>query len=124
MNQRQQQLMDSLVRVRAFLDAHPLAGMVNASSARQMLDEVEQRVRACAGAQHTGRDSSRMELRRQEDLIAQLLDQFIRPIVTIARAARARVGRRAAGGSPPAEAADRPHTGARDLRRRGTRSSA
>ena len=86
MNQRQQQLMDSLVRVRAFLDAHPLAGMVNASSARQMLDEVEQRVRACAGAQHTGRDSSRMELRRQEDLIAQLLDQFIRPIVTIERA--------------------------------------
>ena len=86
MNQRQQQLMDSLVRVRAFLDAHPLAGMVNASSARQMLDEVEQRVRACAGAQHTGLDSSRMEVRRQEDLIAQLLDQFIRPIVTIARA--------------------------------------
>ena len=46
MNQRQQQLMDSLVRVRAFLDAHPLAGMVNASSARQMLDEARERPHA------------------------------------------------------------------------------
>ena len=86
MNQKQQQLMDSLVRVRAFLDAHPLTGMVNASSARQMLDKVEQRVRACAGAQSTGLDSSRMEVRRQEDLITPLLDQFIRAIVTIVRA--------------------------------------
>ena len=51
-----------------------------------MLDDVEQRMRACAGAQHTGLDSSRMEVRRQEDLIAPLLDQVIRLIVTIARA--------------------------------------
>ena len=86
MYKRQKQVMDSLVRVRAFLDAHPAAGRLTYASAREMLDDVVQRLRVYAGAQHTGRDTSRMELRRQEDQIALLLDGHIRPIVTIARA--------------------------------------
>jgi len=85
-NKKQKQVMDSLVRVRAFLDAYPVTGTLSAASAREMLDDVVQRLRAYAGAQHSGRDMSRMELRRQEDQTALLLDQYIRPIVTIARA--------------------------------------
>ncbi len=86
MNRKQKQVMDSFVRVRAFHDAYPMTGALSSASAREMLDDVVQRLRAYAGAQHSGRDLSRMELRRQEDQIALLLDGYIRPIVTIARA--------------------------------------
>ena len=89
--------MDSLVRVRAFLDAYPVTGTLSAASAREMLDDVVQRLRAYAGAQHSGRDMSRMELRRQEDQTALLLDKYIRPIVTIARAQQTPGGGGAAG---------------------------
>ena len=68
MNRKQKQVMDSLVRVRAFLDAYPVTGALSSASAEQ-----------------SGRDMSRMELRRQTDQIALVLDGFIRPIVTIAR---------------------------------------
>ncbi len=86
MNRKQKQVMDSLVRVRAFLDAYPMTGSLSATSSREMIDDVVQRLRAFAGAQHSGRDGSRMELRRQEDQTALLLDEYIRPIVMIARA--------------------------------------
>ncbi len=86
MNRKQKQVMDSLVRVRAFLDAYPMTGSLSSASAREMLDDVVQRLRSYAGAQHSGRDGSRMELKRQEDQIALLLDEYIRPIVMIARA--------------------------------------
>jgi hypothetical protein len=85
-NKQQKQAMDSFVRVRAFLDANPATGALTYASAREMLDDVVQRLRTYAGAQHTGRDLSRMEVRRQADLSGVLLDQHIRPIVTIARA--------------------------------------
>jgi hypothetical protein len=83
---RQKQVMDSLVRVRSFLDAHPASGALSYDSAREMLDDVMQRLRAFAGEQVSGRMLSRAEVRRKADLIALLLDRHMRPIVTIARA--------------------------------------
>ena len=86
MNTKQKQVIDSFVRVRAFLDAYPATGALTYVSARAMLDDVVQRLRTFAGAQVSGRESSRGELRRQADQIALLFDHYIRPIVTIARA--------------------------------------
>lgn len=81
---RQKQVMDSFVRVRAFLDAHPTTGALSYTSARETLDDVMQRLRAYAGEQVSGRMPSRAEVRRQADLIALLRDRHMRPIVTIA----------------------------------------
>ena len=85
MYRRQKQVMDSFVRVRSFLDANPASGALGYASAREMLDEAVQLLRTYAGAQHSGRDLSRAEVRRQADQIALLFDRHIRPIVTIAR---------------------------------------
>lgn len=87
MIQRHKQLMDSYIRVRAFLDAYPATGELATAyaSARAMLDDVVLQLRQLHGAQNRGRDVSRMEGRRQEDQKALVLDQYIRPIVTIAR---------------------------------------
>jgi hypothetical protein len=71
---RQKQVMDSLVRVRAFLDAHPASGALSYDGAREMLDDVMQRLRAFAGEQVSGRMLSRAEVRRKADLIALLLE--------------------------------------------------
>lgn len=86
MDKKQKQVMDSLVRVRAFLDAHPATGALSYASAREMLDGVLARAREYAGAQVSGRELSRAEVRRQADQMALLFDRHIRPIVTIARA--------------------------------------
>lgn len=87
MIQKQKQVMDSFVRVRAFLDAYPATGALTTAyaSAREMLDDVVLQLRQLLGAQNRGRDVSRMERRRQQDQSELLLDQHIRPIVTIAR---------------------------------------
>ena len=85
MNRQQKQVMDSLVRVRSFLDAHPTTGTLSYASAREMLEDVVQRTREYAGAQLSGRELSRAEVRRQADQISLILDRHMRPIVTIAR---------------------------------------
>jgi hypothetical protein len=82
---RQKQVLDSFVRVLAFLDAHPAPGAPGYDHARTTLDEVLERLRAHAGAQVSGRELSRAEVQRQADQIALLFDRHIRPIVTIAR---------------------------------------
>ena len=66
MYRNQKQVMDSFVRVRSFLDAYPTTGALTYASAREMLDDVVQRLRA--------------------EQIALLFDQYMRPLVTIARA--------------------------------------
>jgi len=86
MNIRQQQVVETLVRVRAFLEANPASGTLTYTSAREVLDDVIRRVRELAGAEHAGRDLSRIELGRLKDQKARLVDVFMRPIVTIARA--------------------------------------
>ena len=83
---QQKQMLEAFVRVRAFLEAHPVAGPLSYTGARETLEEVVRRVREYAGAQITGRELSRAELRRQEQLVQQLLDRHMRPIATIARA--------------------------------------
>jgi len=60
MNRQQKQVMDSLVRARSFLDAHPATGTLSYASAREMLEDVVQRTRGYAGAQVSGRDLSRV----------------------------------------------------------------
>ena len=86
MYRNQRQVMDSFVRVRSFLDAYPTTGALTYARAREMLDDVVQRLRAHAGAQLSGRELSRAEHRRQAEQIALLFDQYMRPLVTIARA--------------------------------------
>ena len=83
---QQKQMLEAFVRVRAFLEAHPVAGPLSYTGARETLEEVVRRLRTYAGAQITGRALSRAELRRQKQLIQQLRDRHMRPIVTIARA--------------------------------------
>ncbi|MBL8998764.1 MAG: hypothetical protein JNL44_15735 [Gemmatimonadetes bacterium] len=53
MNVRQKQVMDSLLRVHAFVDAYPATGRLSYASAREMSDDV---------------------IRRQADEIALLFD--------------------------------------------------
>ncbi|MHB1297355.1 MAG: hypothetical protein ACYC0B_02400 [Gemmatimonadaceae bacterium] len=59
MYMKQKQGMDSFVRVRSFLDAHPTAGALNYASAREMLDDAIQRMRELAGAQVSGTELGR-----------------------------------------------------------------
>jgi hypothetical protein len=86
MNSRQKQVMESFLRVRTFLDEHPAPDLQGLASARAMLDDVLQRVRTLGGTYYRGRTLVRAEVQRQRDQVALLLDQHIRPIVTIARA--------------------------------------
>lgn len=86
METRQRQVMDAYVRVRQFLDEHPAKGALTYASAQGMLDDVIGRLRGFASAQYRGRELSRAEVRRREEQEQVLLDQHIRPIVTIARA--------------------------------------
>ncbi len=86
LNGKQKQVMEAFLRVRTFLDEHPAPDALPYTSARGMLDDVLQRVPGLAGTHYRGRTLSRAEVQRQRDQIAQLLDQHIRPIVTIARA--------------------------------------
>ncbi len=52
----------------------------------ETLDDVVRRLREYAGAQVSGRTLSRTEILRQRQLVQQLLDRHLRPIVAIARA--------------------------------------
>ena len=83
---RQKQMLETFVRVRAFLEAHPVAGPLSYGGAPETLDEVVPRLREYAGAQITGQALSSAELRLQAKLVQQLRDQHMRPIAAIARA--------------------------------------
>lgn len=85
MNVKQKQSVEAFVRVVAFLEAHPVTGPVGYADAPATLDEVVRRLREFAGAQITGRELSSGELRRQKQLIKQLFDRHVRPLVMIAR---------------------------------------
>ena len=69
METRQRQVLDAFERVRTFLDAHPASSVL-----------------LYASTQYRGRAESRAETRRQADQVELLVDQHIRPIVTISRA--------------------------------------
>ena len=86
METRQRRVLDSFERVRTFLAEHPASGTLTYTSAREMLEDVITRLRALASTQYLGRAQSRAETRRQADRADALLSEFIRPIVSIARA--------------------------------------
>ena len=83
---RQKQLLETFVRVRAFVAAHPVTGPLSYGSAPETLDDVVPRVREHAGVQITGRALSSAELRVQAKLVKLLLVRHMRPIAAIARA--------------------------------------
>lgn len=82
----QKQVIESFVRVRAFLDEHPATGVLTYRGAQETLVEVLDRVWGYAGTQISGRVLSRAELRHQRLLMKRLRDRHMRPMVTIARA--------------------------------------
>lgn len=82
---KQKQSLESFVRVLAFVEAHPLPGPLTYAGAAATLADVIRRLREHAGTQLAGRDLSRTEVGRQRQLVQQLLDRHMRPIVAIAR---------------------------------------
>lgn len=86
MEKRQQQVVESFQRVRAFTEEHPAKGTLSYTSSVAMLDDVLEKVRSLASMEYRGREVSRAETRRQADQLRVLVDEHIRPIVTIARA--------------------------------------
>lgn len=85
MNAKQEQVLGSFVRVRSFLDATPLTGMIDAARAREMLDDALQRAREHVATQEAAPASGRAALRRQQDIVERIKDEHMRPMVTIAR---------------------------------------
>ena len=69
MDAKQKQVIDSFVRVRSFIDAHPTTGPLSDTDARSTLDDVIQQLDEHAGAQVLGQEQSRAEARRQDDQI-------------------------------------------------------
>jgi hypothetical protein len=86
MDKRQKQVIDTFVRVRSFLDAHPATGALGYTDARTTLEDVIQRLDQHASAQFLGHEQSRAEARRQDDQIELIRDLHMRPIVAIAQA--------------------------------------
>lgn len=86
MDKRQQQIADSFVRVRSFLDAHPASGTLSYTEPRRTLEDVIERLDEHAGDQVLGSERRRMEVRRQAEQIDQIYDLHMRPIVAIASA--------------------------------------
>ena len=86
MQTRQRQVAESFQRVRSFVQEHPAIGTLTYASGLAMLDDVIEKVRTLASAEYRGREMSRAEVRRLQDQLQVLLDQHIRPLVTIARA--------------------------------------
>ncbi len=85
MKEIQKQLIESFVRVSSFLEAHPVGGPLSYAGARETLDDVVRRLREHAGAQLTGRNLSRNEVQRQRQMVRDLFDRHMRPIVAIAQ---------------------------------------
>jgi hypothetical protein len=82
----QKQVLESFVRIRAFIEAHPTSGPLTYRGAREMFDGALQQLRLHAATQVSGRALGRAAQRQQAELVAQLRDRYMRPIVTVARA--------------------------------------
>lgn len=85
MDAQQKQVIDSLVRIRAFIDANPMRGPIALSVALATFDEAHGQCRQHAATQLSSRSLDRAAQRQQRDLKRQLRDHHMRPIVTIAR---------------------------------------
>jgi hypothetical protein len=83
---KQKQVIESFVRVQAFLGANPAPAPATYAGPAEVLNEAVRQLRSFAGDQVYGRQFSAAELRRQEQLMQRIVDRHMRPIVTIARA--------------------------------------
>jgi len=83
---KQKQVIESFVRVQAFLRANPAPAPATYAGPAEVLDEPVRQLRSYAGDQVYGQQFSAAELRRQEQVMQRIVDRHIRPIVTIARA--------------------------------------
>ena len=84
MIRKQKQTVESFVRVRAFVDAHPVGAPHSYAGDPQTLDEVVRLFREYAGTQVTARERGRGATRRQSQLVRQLIGGHVRPLVAIA----------------------------------------
>lgn len=83
---KQKQVIESFVRVQAFLAAHPAPAPATYAGPAEVLDDAVRQLRTYAGDQVYGRQLSAAEVRRQHQVMKRLVDRHMRPIVTIARA--------------------------------------
>jgi hypothetical protein len=83
---KQKQVIESFVRVLAFLRANPATPPATYAGPGEVLDEAVRQLRSFAGDQVYGQQFSAAELRRQEQVMQRIVDRHMRPIVTIARA--------------------------------------
>lgn len=83
---KQKHVIDSLIRVRSFLEAHPLGGELSYDGPRERLEQVITRIWGHAGTQISGRALNRGEVRLQAQLMTQIRTRHMRPLVAIARA--------------------------------------
>lgn len=86
MFRQQKQIIETFVRVQGFTDSHPLTTPFSYGGADATIGDVVRRLREHAGAQVAGRALSREQAGRQRQVLRQLLDEHVRPIVAIARA--------------------------------------
>lgn len=85
MRTRQQQVIDMIVRVQAFLAGHPAIEPSSYAVAKRVLEDTVRELRDFAGAQLSGLTLSKAGLKKAEKAAQRLLDRHIRPIVTIAQ---------------------------------------
>jgi hypothetical protein len=83
---KQKQVIESFVRVQAFLKANPAPPPATYAGPGQVLDEAVRQLRSFAGDQVYGQQFSAAEMRRQEQMMQRIIDRHMRPIVTTARA--------------------------------------
>ena len=82
---KQKQVIESFVRVQAFLAANPAPPPATYAGPAEVLNDAVLQLRAFAGDQVYGRQLSAAEMRRQEQMIERIVNRHMRPIVAIAR---------------------------------------
>ena len=85
MEGKQKQVMESYVRVKAFVDAHPLPEPFTYGTARAKLDAVVERLRDYSATQVLGGQITKAEQTLQRALAHRLREHHMRPLVAIAQ---------------------------------------
>jgi hypothetical protein len=86
MNRKQKQRAEAFARAHAFAVANPATGKPGFESATAAMDDAMKGLNVNARAELVGRDLSRAELRRRDQLVERLRDRHMRRIVAIAQA--------------------------------------
>ena len=86
METKQQQVIDMIVRVMAFLASHPSIEPASYAVPARVLSDSLRQLREYAGEQLSGLTLTKAQQRNAEKLAGKLVDRHIRPLVTIAQA--------------------------------------